>query len=989
MQNHPSSSAHKGKRLFNVILGLMAIAIPSLIYAQVDVAANKPTTASSIEKAGFESAKAVDGNATTRWSSAWNVDPQWIRIDLGAAYPVNRVKLTWENSNAKNYQLQLSNDGTTFIAMTNGTKTNMPAGARVDDCTALSGTGRYLRVYGTARNPNPADGKYYGYSLFSCEVYTTTSANQPPVANAGPDQRVENGAIVTLNGQASSDPDNGPQPLTYTWTRIQGTATLNNPTSATPSFTATYDILWVNPKFELKVSDGEKMSVDTVEISMYGADNVFPSRVEAEEYLTAGDATPGNTGSGYRQGDVDIQPCSDIGGGYNTGWTQAGEWLEYAFNFARTGNYRLTFRVASQAAGTKSMDVQITDATGVHQIPVTFDYADGWQSWHNVAVDVYGISAYRGLTMRITMNSPNINVNYIAITDLANIVTNGDFSEGAAHWNKYYNAPASGDLGIEKISINPAARLTIANAGNEIWHVQLYQVVNLAAGKRYTFDFDIRSESANKQFVMFCEKNGGDYATYMTRQETITNGVNSWQHYQVSWDQAETVSAKIGWKLGTFNANNVWVDNALLRSNEAAKFSLTTLSTPTAGGTITLSPTGGSYDPGTVVTITAMPANGYSFTNWSGARTDNLNPATITMDGNKSVTANFTGSNAVPIRTHFKAIVLHYDPILSARWGGNPLSYGYPNYYDPWRNNADSMVTLFCKTLRDASAGQVDWEVAYNFDLNEFPPSKNSVQFTADNFPELYHADQSQVTDYSALLNDSRFGIREKIEAGLADAVFILAFPNAGMAEWLRAQYIVNCSKDFIVFGFNYQRGVDCMLEDAAHMTEGIMGIVCRGWPRLHEVATWSSGNISAAADRSKTNRYLNDWQRFILSDAMDLQQYCPEHFSAEGFANAGISHFPPNANYGYGWGSLDLTDWVPGGWVPIDGEWSAYNNSTYFVAAGNGVKTIKGSPDAQCSMSDFVLDGKIRIVNQSSSSHAGVLFRFSKFGAGPNNGQG
>lgn len=55
-----------------------------------------------------------------------------------------------------------------------------------------------------------------------------------------------------------------------------------------------------------------------------------------------------------------------------------------------------------------------------------------------------------------------------------------------------------------------------------------------------------------------------------------------------------------------------------------------------------VSPSGGIYDAGSEATITATPAQGYIFDHWSGDDTGNTNPINLTMDSNKSVTANFT-----------------------------------------------------------------------------------------------------------------------------------------------------------------------------------------------------------------------------------------------------------------------------------------------------------------------------------------------------------
>ncbi len=64
-----------------------------------------------------------------------------------------------------------------------------------------------------------------------------TNVNHPPVAEAGPDQTVQEGSPIILDGSASYDPD--VEPLTYTWLQVFGPpVTLAYPNSATPSFTA-------------------------------------------------------------------------------------------------------------------------------------------------------------------------------------------------------------------------------------------------------------------------------------------------------------------------------------------------------------------------------------------------------------------------------------------------------------------------------------------------------------------------------------------------------------------------------------------------------------------------------------------------------------------------------------------------------------------------------------------------------------------------------
>ncbi len=64
--------------------------------------------------------------------------------------------------------------------------------------------------------------------------------------------------------------------------------------------------------------------------------------------------------------------------------------------------------------------------------------------------------------------------------------------------------------------------------------------------------------------------------------------------------------------------------------------------TTVGNGTVTKNPATGPYNYNTSVTVTATAATGYIFTGWSGSASDTTNPLTVTMNGNKTITANFS-----------------------------------------------------------------------------------------------------------------------------------------------------------------------------------------------------------------------------------------------------------------------------------------------------------------------------------------------------------
>jgi len=158
-----------------------------------NAALNRPTSASSTENAGTPASAAVDGNAGTRWSSAFS-DPQWLQVDLGSGTTVCQVVLQWETAYARAFQIQVSDDATawtTIYSTTTGT-----GGMQTLD---VSGTGRYLRMYGTAR----ATG--WGYSLWELVVHSGTGTPLPGGGSLGPNVIVFDPSMSSASIQSKLD----------------------------------------------------------------------------------------------------------------------------------------------------------------------------------------------------------------------------------------------------------------------------------------------------------------------------------------------------------------------------------------------------------------------------------------------------------------------------------------------------------------------------------------------------------------------------------------------------------------------------------------------------------------------------------------------------------------------------------------------------------------------------------------------------------------
>ncbi len=127
--------------------------------AAVNLALNQPATASGYEGASYTPSKAVDGSTSTAW---WRNSSrsQWLRVDLGQRQSIARVVVTWGQEYARQYDVEVSNDGYSWSRVLQEGAGN----GGTDTIGFSSREARYVRVYCRSEYRN-------GYQISELEVY--------------------------------------------------------------------------------------------------------------------------------------------------------------------------------------------------------------------------------------------------------------------------------------------------------------------------------------------------------------------------------------------------------------------------------------------------------------------------------------------------------------------------------------------------------------------------------------------------------------------------------------------------------------------------------------------------------------------------------------------------------------------------------------------------------------------------------------------------
>lgn len=232
-----------------------------------NVATGKAATASS-QRSGYEAAKAVDGSTSTRWYSS-SGGTQWLRIDLGTSYSVDKIVIPWYSSDyAKAYQVQTSTDGSSWTTVystssgSSGTKTH----------TFSARTARYVRIYCTSSNSSG------GYGITELEVWGTIA----PVTTGSITGTVRSSTGAAISGATVSVAGGG-----STTTASDGSYTLSDVTAGTYTVTASKTGYDSNSK-SVTVVAGQSVTADFSLTLVPVATNIAPGKAASASSQRSG-----------------------------------------------------------------------------------------------------------------------------------------------------------------------------------------------------------------------------------------------------------------------------------------------------------------------------------------------------------------------------------------------------------------------------------------------------------------------------------------------------------------------------------------------------------------------------------------------------------------------------------------------------------------------------------------------------------------------------
>lgn len=366
----------------------------------------------------YNATSITSGTVTSTGTNGWCMLPGVTMESNGTT--ANSIVVNAASANATgSLEVWTDNIGTAGKKIATIPITNTGGASTYKDFTAsVSVTGQhdlYLRLVGAA-----------GVFRLNTVRFLAGPANTSPAVSLTAPANNSNYTTlqaITLTATAS-DADGTISKVEF----YNGTTLLGSDNSAPYSFTWASPTVGTHTLTAVATDNGGASATSTAVTIMVegiqspykGTAHPIPGVIQLEEFdmggngLAYNDDSPGSSVTpvvSYRTGeDVDIEACTDAGGGYNIGFATSGEWLEYSVNVQSAGFYDLDLRVAAEGAD-RTVSLSIGETPIATNVPVP--NTGGWQVWATTTVKNIPLKAGEQV-LRLTIGATSyVNMNYL------------------------------------------------------------------------------------------------------------------------------------------------------------------------------------------------------------------------------------------------------------------------------------------------------------------------------------------------------------------------------------------------------------------------------------------------------------------------------------------------------------------------------------------------------------------------------------------------
>lgn len=298
-----------------------------------------------------------------------------ISQNVSVSEPVAGVECTmgtthvWNNGASLN-NIVVKNEGTTPV---NGWSVTLDAHVPVNvtnfwNASNISANGQIITAEGND-TLNPGQSRTFDFLLSHGGNFTqadcVNNVTKPPINHAPTASFTSNTANLTATFDASQSTDADGDALSYLWEFGDGQMATGVTVDHNYALEGSYEVT-------LTVED-EHAATDETRATITVGESCLPDcwsiTVEAEDYAAM---------SG-----IQTETTTDINGGINVGWIDAGDWMAYpVITVPSNGEYVIEYRVASQSGGGKLQFEQRGGSPSYGQLDVP--NTSGWQNWQTI-----------------------------------------------------------------------------------------------------------------------------------------------------------------------------------------------------------------------------------------------------------------------------------------------------------------------------------------------------------------------------------------------------------------------------------------------------------------------------------------------------------------------------------------------------------------------------------------------------------------------------